>query len=1057
MKDLKAASRKLFISNHHADKSIKPSCRKENDKENEIRMLPKPLCKNDDQSNKLIRKTSFGSGEQKKRNKSNVTKCKSSLENKSAHSLASTCTMNVTNSHSEKSACLVQSIEGQMSQPILPPESVTVENYCEGQKLVLLTNEDIENILTLSTLPQSPKIGQLTSLLQDNLQTELEEMDFYEECEYGDSSSKHSVSNALHSVHSVLYYNDGHQEEHEADNLNGVLIHRDDTRMLYHVTDRNEVKFNVSMQVNESNIPQEAAGKNLAKNNPLHVADNRSPHNADCRSDILIYIDDNGPCNVAAGNVTKDLLIQRNEDTGLQVAEAVNSTDEDEMQINENAGVRNDEIENEESISIQVTDNRKLRTDEGNKAVENTNSENRKSQEAADKNFADSIPLNVTENRTPHDDECRNDVLMYVDDNGPCNAAAGNVTKDVLIQRNEDTGLQVAKDVNNADGDKMQINENTAIRDVEVENEVENIDVQVNDNKKLHTDEGNRTAENKTDKENRKPQNGEDRSDPFNMHIDNNRSHDVTQINEYIENMDADGGNDIENVQNLIQVIENRMPQANEGHEAENDPILFRRKQRKPGAVVKRLQRKQNRLTGVAYETVKEKHATARSMKARCGHNTVKSRCSFYCSKVSDNVRENYYKQFWLLPTWDAKKAFITGLCTTRFKAIRRRKSTSTENNKPKKSFHDCFLLCDDSTMVKVCCKLFTNTFDITSRQLLRWLSNKTAVLPDKPAKQYTQKQESVVEWVETLPKVPSHYCRATTSRMYVESTFRSISHMYSIYSEYAKKRGEKPLCRQLFANVLEDKKVSIHIPRKDQCDLCCSHKAGITAPDDYEEHIIKKDEARIAKNAAKEKCDNNTVVITMDVQSVLLAPKLMASALYYKRKLQLHNMTFYRLTDGEVHLYVWDESEGGVTSNEFTSCIVHYISALPENVKHIIIISDGCAYQNRNRVLSSALRDISRSQDRVIEQLILEKGHTMMEVDSVHAQLDRLFKHAVIYAPSDYVCIMQQARPQQPFNVKILDHTFFVNYESLATNVLTIRPGFRAGEATVTDIRALR
>jgi hypothetical protein len=624
---------------------------------------------------------------------------------------------------------------------------------------------------------------------------------------------------------------------------------------------------------------------------------------------------------------------------------------------------------------------------------------------------------------------------------------------------NQDTGLRDAEDMNSTDDVQTQIKESIEIRDVEDENEVENVGIQVNGNIELNVEESNREAEYRTENENRKLQDAESRNDSVNMHIADKWSNGVMQANENVhaEERDVEDVNEIEHVQNLIPINENRMLQADENKNSEDDFILFRRKQRKPGTVVKRLQKKQNRLFGAAYETEKEKIAAARSMKARCEHKAVKSQCSFFCSKVSDNIRENYFKQFWLLPTWDAKKAFLTGLCTTRIEAIRRRKSTSAENKKPKKLFHDCFLLCDDGTMVKVCCKLFTNTFGITSRLLLRWMCNKTDVLCDKPAKQYTPKQESIVEWVENLPKVPSHYCRATTSRMYVESTFRSISHMYSIYAEYAKNRGEIPLCRQLFANILEDKKVSIHVPRKDQCDLCCSHKAGNVSQDNYEEHIIKKDEARIAKNAAKEKCDSNTVVITMDVQSVLLAPKLMASAIYYKRKLQLHNMTFYRLNDGETHLYVWDESEGGVSSNEFTSCVVHYISALPENVKHVIIISDGCAYQNRNKVLSSALRDVSRSQGRVIEQLILERGHTMMEVDSVHAQLDRLFKNAVIYAPSDYVFIMRQARPQQPFNVKILDHTFFFNYDSMATNVTSIRPGLRAGEATVTDIRALR
>lgn len=104
---------------------------------------------------------------------------------------------------------------------------------------------------------------------------------------------------------------------------------------------------------------------------------------------------------------------------------------------------------------------------------------------------------------------------------------------------------------------------------------------------------------------------------------------------------------------------------------------------------------------------------------------------------------------------------------------------------------------------------------------------------------------------------------------------------MHRIYLEFAQGKGVKGISRQLFSDILDKHKVSIHTPRKDQCDLCGSHAVGNTNQEEYEDHILKKDEARLAKNEAKDKCNKNTAVITMDAQSVLLAPKLMASAIY--------------------------------------------------------------------------------------------------------------------------------------------------------------------------------
>ena len=198
-------------------------------------------------------------------------------------------------------------------------------------------------------------------------------------------------------------------------------------------------------------------------------------------------------------------------------------------------------------------------------------------------------------------------------------------------------------------------------------------------------------------------------------------------------------------------------------------------------------------------------------------------------------------------------------------------------------------------------------------------------------------------------------------------------------------------------------------------------------------------------------------MVLTMDLQSVLIAPKIEASSAYYKMKLQVHNFTIYRLNDKAVKLYVWHEGNGGVTCNEFTSCVVDYITCNKvKSVTHFVLISDGCGYQNRNKVLSSALAKLAVEKKITIEQLYLERGHTMMEADSVHATLDQLFKSTEIYAPSDYLVHMRQARPGQRYDVKYVDFNFFGQFEHQPGNFSSIRPGRKVGDPQVTDLRGL-
>ncbi|KAJ8877018.1 hypothetical protein PR048_021470 [Dryococelus australis] len=71
--------------------------------------------------------------------------------------------------------------------------------------------------------------------------------------------------------------------------------------------------------------------------------------------------------------------------------------------------------------------------------------------------------------------------------------------------------------------------------------------------------------------------------------------------------------------------------------------------------------------------------------------------------------------------------------------------------------------------------------------------------------------------------------------------------------------------------------------------------------------------------------------------------------------------------------------SEGGITSNEFSSIICDFISSKSGmNPNEIVILySDGCTYQNRNSTLSSALSNLSQELNITIIQKYLERGHT--------------------------------------------------------------------------------
>jgi hypothetical protein len=102
--------------------------------------------------------------------------------------------------------------------------------------------------------------------------------------------------------------------------------------------------------------------------------------------------------------------------------------------------------------------------------------------------------------------------------------------------------------------------------------------------------------------------------------------------------------------------------------------------------------------------------------------------------------------------------------------------------------------------------------------------------------------------------------------------------------------------------------------------------------------------------------------------------------------------------------------------ASTFASCLVDFLQEkyLSIDKKPIIIYSDGCTAQNRNATMANALLYLAEKYEECITQKNLEKGHTQMECDSVHATIERKLKNQDIYLPSDYARLCEKSRRKQ-------------------------------------------
>ena len=92
--------------------------------------------------------------------------------------------------------------------------------------------------------------------------------------------------------------------------------------------------------------------------------------------------------------------------------------------------------------------------------------------------------------------------------------------------------------------------------------------------------------------------------------------------------------------------------------------------------------------------------------------------------------------------------------------------------------------------------------------------------------------------------------------------------------------------------------------------------------------HMKRKTEAQNEKlrDRSVAKDYRHTAVVTLDLQVVLLAPKLFANVSYFKTKLACHDVTLYNLETKTAPCRLWHEGQGGVISNNFACCIWDYL-----------------------------------------------------------------------------------------------------------------------------------
>ena len=434
-----------------------------------------------------------------------------------------------------------------------------------------------------------------------------------------------------------------------------------------------------------------------------------------------------------------------------------------------------------------------------------------------------------------------------------------------------------------------------------------------------------------------------------------------------------------------------------------------------------RSMRKQRRNRGEEYESSKGHRVPRKSpKKSNC-------KCYFGCSEnFSEQERELICSTYWALGDYDRQRDFI------RNNTIVTEKARKTTHNESARKHTYTYFLKKNNNNTRVCREFFIKTLDIGARviqwTLTRQLTNSRKLTDERgkhipPNKTDECDINYVKEHIKSFPALPSHYCRSSSNRTYLQAGL-SIQSMYTMYLQTCREKDKTSVSYYVYrTNFAFDFNIGFHTPKKDQCAFCSRFQnlnitERIALKDAHDQHLERKVLARKLKDEAKNLSDktNGIKTLNFDLQKVLVTPKSQESPFYYSRKLATYNLSVYDFSEHTAVCHMWDETVGGRGSCDIASAIYNYFTNLGE-VEEIHMFSDSCTGQQRNLPFATmCMYAVQNLPIKCIYHSYFERGHSQMEGDSVHARIESSTKHCSIYTPEEWFTAVRLAKKTSPF-----------------------------------------
>ena len=438
--------------------------------------------------------------------------------------------------------------------------------------------------------------------------------------------------------------------------------------------------------------------------------------------------------------------------------------------------------------------------------------------------------------------------------------------------------------------------------------------------------------------------------------------------------------------------------------------------------------------------------------------------CRWKCfDKLGKDHISTLFRNFHELGDTKQQDLYLNG-CIKSTKPKRRRPKSGEKNGARKSSF-EYFVRGLDGDDKKVCQLAFHSIFGIGKT---RFEKIRTC---DKRGKHGNQKKmsietrEKIRAHIKSFPARSSHYSRNQNPNKVYLSEELNVHLMWLLYlkqyenDQYVKytsgkKHDMKPVVKyKYYRNIfLTEFNIGFRSPRSDTCLKCDQLQQQIENVKGDEELVNQKsNERRLHQSQAdngytllRRKSNdalgkNNFDMMTFDFQQNLPLPNLTSSDMFYSRMLWVYNFGVHNCNNGDGYMNIWHEGVAARGSSEVCSCLFKIIRNNTKRSPNLVLFSDGCVGQNKNKTFITFLQYLVENNFyRKIDHYFLYRGHTFLPNDSDFGLIEKRKKLTKATLVSDYVTMIEGNRMSQPFVVKTIQTEDILDFKAVAERCMT-------------------